>query len=337
MADKAHKWTDKKLSKMEYRLFNIYKQAESEIRAEWDKYMDGLNKRLKSKNEALKEAIKSGDQAAIKAAREDLKNSIRWGTIMNQKYQDMVNVTVEKFTHINEIALAYINGEIPSVYVQNYNAVGQGIQSIVKGYNFTLVNEETVRQLTVLNTTLMLPPRKINVPKDKRWNKKQLNSAVLQGILQGEDIPTISKRIQKVTNSNYKSSVRTARTMVTAAENRGRLASQERAEENGIVSQKIWLATADARTRDSHLHMDKEKRNPNQPFSNGLMYPSDHAGRPEEVYNCRCRMDTFVVGFRKDNGDIEYINRPLEPESLHDKQIRAEKERRAEIKARKAE
>jgi len=62
---------------------------------------------------------------------------------------------------------------------------------------------------------------------------------------------------------------------------------------------KSWVATADIRTRISHLraHM-RYKANPipiNEPFEVGgakLMYPCDPAGPPEETINCRCRQVT---------------------------------------------
>ena len=327
MADKARKWTDKKLTRIERQLTLIYQQAEKEIRADWDNFMKGLNARLAVKQQALQAAIKSGDKAAIKKAKDNLQKSIRWGTLMNKKYKDMVDKTAENLTNVNKIALAYVNGELPSIYVHNYNGISSDIKQVIKGYDWTAVNEETVRQLTVLNKTLMLPDAKINVTKDKRWNVKKINNAVLQGILQGEDIPTIAKRIQNVTNSNRKAAITNARTMVTAAENRGRLAAQERAEQSGIVLQKEWIATADSRTRESHLALDGQTRETNKAFSNGLLYPGDYGGAAAEVYNCRCSMTTKVIGFRKADGHIDYVDRP-ESEDLHDRQIRQERQER---------
>ena len=64
---------------------------------------------------------------------------------------------------------------------------------------------------------------------------------------------------------------------------------------------KGWLATADSRTRRTHLqaHMQYQA-NPipvDEPFVVGgseLMYPGDPAGRPEDTINCRCRSYTVV-------------------------------------------
>ena len=53
---------------------------------------------------------------------------------------------------------------------------------------------------------------------------------------------------------------------------------------------KQWDATLDKRTRDSHAQVDGEIRELDEKFSNGLMYPGDPNGRPEEVINCRCAL-----------------------------------------------
>ena len=64
---------------------------------------------------------------------------------------------------------------------------------------------------------------------------------------------------------------------------------------------KRWIATADNRTRPSHLaaHM-RYGENPipiEEPFIVGgaeLRYPCDPLGPPEESVNCRCRMASIV-------------------------------------------
>ena len=57
------------------------------------------------------------------------------------------------------------------------------------------------------------------------------------------------------------------------------------------------------------------------------MYPGDPSGEPEEVYNCRCSIRTHIIGFKKEDGSISYINYTRD-ETLHDKQIKEEEQRR---------
>lgn len=70
------------------------------------------------------------------------------------------------------------------------------------------------------------------------------------------------------------------------------MAQQAAAVASGVVETKTWSNSADDRVRDLHLPppdgVDGETQPLDKPFSNGLMFPSDPNGPPEEVINCRC-------------------------------------------------
>lgn len=51
---------------------------------------------------------------------------------------------------------------------------------------------------------------------------------------------------------------------------------------------KVWVTVGDGKVRPSHASIDGEERRINEPFSNGLQYPSDPAGSAEDTINCRC-------------------------------------------------
>lgn len=172
--------------------------------------------------------------------------------------------------------------------------------------SFTLLDAHTVERLQ-RDGDIKLPRKKVDIPKDERWNTKQMSSKLLQGILAGDAIPTIASSLMQVIGNNAAAAVRNARTMVTGAENVGRLDSYEDLAEKGVVQKKVWIATADDRTRESHLLLDGEEVDIDKPFSNGLMYPADPSGDPAEVYNCRCSMRDHIVGFRRADGSISYV------------------------------
>jgi len=50
----------------------------------------------------------------------------------------------------------------------------------------------------------------------------------------------------------------------------------------------MWLSTRDDRTRDEHIGIDGETVDLGVRYSNGMLYPGDPAGGPENVINCRC-------------------------------------------------
>jgi SPP1 gp7 family putative phage head morphogenesis protein len=164
------------------------------------------------------------------------------------------------------------------------------------------------------------------------WNKKQINSSVLQGVLQGESIDKMAKRLLPIVGNNEKAAIRTARTMVTGAENRGRQDRYDEYEEAGVVMNKVWIATPDNRVRDWHLSLDGQEVPTDGYFVDGLgqelEYPGDPYAPPNTVYNCRCSMRSHILGMRQSDGSFRGIGAFKSPESLHDKQISEERERR---------
>ena len=169
--------------------------------------------------------------------------------------------------------------------------------------SYTLYNREAVERLLRDDPDLLPAPR-VNIPKDMRWNKNQVNSSVLQGILQGEPMDKIARRMYNVCGMDAKAAIRNARTAVTGAENAGRLDSMKRAQAMGVQLQKLWLATRDQRTRDSHVLLDGEQVDLDEKFSNGCRYPGDPQGAPGEVYNCRCAMRSKVKGANPYSPDL---------------------------------
>ena len=288
MADKAHVLTDEKLEEMEKRLSAIYSRAEKEIQKTADEYFSKFAKQDEAKRKLL-------EQGKIT---EDEYKKWRKGKVMyGKRFTEMKEQCAKQLLNVNQTALAYVNGELPEVYAINYNALAGSVDG-VGGYSFTLVDADTVRNLAVTDTSL-LPYKGLDPSKDIPWNMKKINAETLQGILQGESMDKIAKRLRNVQEMNKTQAIRSARTIVTGAENKGRQDSYARAEADGIILQKEWLATNDGRTRHSHAVLDGAIVDQDKKFDNGLMYPGDPNGRPEETWNCRCTLVAKVNGFKK--------------------------------------
>ena len=297
MADKSHIWTDEKLEEMEKHLFAIYSKASKEIGKEWKRYLKEAGKEIKDLQEQYDLAKKGGDKDEIRKAGKALGQAKRERTIMNKRFKDLSERTAIEISKVNETALAYINGDLPEIYVIGYNALADAVDG-VGGYAFNLLDANTVKNLALADESL-LPYKKLDPAKDIPWNMKKINAEVLQGILQGESMDKIANRIERVQQMNANASIRTARTIVTGAENKGRQDSYARAESDGIILQKEWLAANDNRTRHSHVLLDGDIVDQDKEFDNGLMFPGDPNGEPSEVYNCRCSMTAVVKGFKK--------------------------------------
>lgn len=288
MADKSHILTDQKLEEMEKRLSAIYSRAEKEIQKTADEYFA----RFAKQDEAKRKLLEQG-----KITEEEYTKWRKGKVMYGKRFTEMKEQCAKQLLNVNQTAVAYINGELPEVYAINYNALAGSVDG-VGGYSFTLVDADTVRNLAVTDTSL-LPYKELDPAKDIPWNMKKINAETLQGILQGESMDKIAKRLRNVQEMNRTQAIRSARTIVTGAENKGRQDSYARAEADGIILQKEWVSTNDGRTRHSHARLDGAVVDQDKKFNNGLMYPGDPSGRPEEVWNCRCTVAAVVKDFKK--------------------------------------
>ena len=317
MPDSARQWTDKQLAEMIAHLHKVYTDAQSELTSKWNSYMANGQNRLQNLYADYVSAPADRKSEALLR----YQNAVQSYTLRNKWYQDMVTETSYRLTHVNEIAIKYINGEMPGLYATNFNFLDPQLQNV--GVSWTIRDENMVRNLFMDS----IPQKTLDKAKDMAWNTRQINSSVLQGVLQGESIPQIAKRLLPIVNNNETAAVRTARTMVTGAENRGRQDRYEEYESQGVEMNKVWLATPDGRTRDWHLSMDGQEVPVDDVFIDGhgneLEYPGDDGAEPETVYNCRCSMRSHLISFRGVKFDA-YDHSG----SLHDKQIKAERKER---------
>ena len=298
MADKAHRLTDEKLEEMEKRLSAIYSRAEKEIQKTADEYFSKFARQDEAKRKLL-------EQGKIT---EDEYTKWRKGKVMyGKRFTEMKEQCAKQLFNVNKTAIAYVNGELPEVYALNYNALESAVDG-VGGYSFTLVDADTVRNLAVTDTSL-LPYKEIDPAKDIPWNMKKINAETLQGILQGESMDKIAKRMMNVQEMNKTQAIRSARTIVTGAECKGRQDSYQRAKDDGIILRKYWLATYDKRARDWHKDAGndytEEKAIDIDDFfivdGEKMLHPGDamHGASGHNLYNCRCSIASKVIGFKK--------------------------------------
>lgn len=292
MAEKAHDATDEILAGMESRLSAIYDQAHKEIEAKAAEYFEQF-KKLDAQKRKLVDAGKLSEEEYKKWRRNKIMYGKHWTNLKAQ--------LAEEYANVNRTAFAYINGKLPEVYALNYNDIGAELDDKVKGYSFELMDAQTVKNLATKDETL-LPYKYLNGVKDVRWNTQKVNAAVLQGILHGESIPNLAKRLQGVTDMNKVSAIRNARTTITSAECKGRQDSYEKATKDGIKLKREWIAAIDGRTRHAHRLLDGQLADVDKPFKSELgdiMYPGDPEADPSNVYNCRCTIAAKVIGFNK--------------------------------------
>ena len=287
--DLAHRRTERKLAALERKIARVYREASSEMKEKIEKYFNSF---------AQKDAEKL---AALDAGEITKKQYQQWRLsqmLRGERYTALRDALAERMTKANQVAVAYINDTTPGIYSLNRNYAAYTIEKVGGNVGFTLYDEQTVKRLIQKRPSLMpYHPKKKAIARgiDLSWGKKQIRAQITSSILQGESIPDIAKHLmERIPEMNKASAIRTARTAVTSAQNGGRLASYEKADQMGIKVRKRWIATKDGRTRRDHQRMDGETVNWNEDFSNGLRYPGDPRGKPSETYNCRCSLRTEV-------------------------------------------
>lgn len=116
------------------------------------------------------------------------------------------------------------------------------------------------------------------------------------GVLEGESIAQLRDRILGTFDGLAKWRAELiARTEVVGGCN---AASNVVARETGVVTGRTWLATKDARTRDTHRELDGVRVGLDEPYPNGCRFPGDPDGPAAETINCRCveLYDTDTMG-----------------------------------------
>lgn len=294
--DIAYEETEALLYELQLEIEREYRQAAEKMQEKLIDYQRRFGVKQKIKLKELRE-----DKITPKEYSDWYKGQV----LIGQRWIDMRDQLATDMTHSNEIAMSIIGGYLPEVYAINHNYATFDIEKQSRiNTSYTLYNRYTVERL-IKDKPNLLPRPGVRVTKDMLYNKQILTSCLLQSILQGEDIYQLAKRLRpevaaKATAEYFGvhtaealehkldvAAMRTARTMITSSQNGGRYQAYKRAEKMGIeFDYKTWVATLDSRTRDSHARLHGEERPMDEEFSNGLMYPGDENGEPEEVYNC---------------------------------------------------
>lgn len=298
--DQGHKQTDDMLKDLEKRIQKVYGQAARETQQKVTQYYSGYADRYNKKVADLNDG---------KITKDEFQSWCRSNMLTGQRWQELKDTLSQDMANADKLAMSMVNGHLPEVYALNHNyGTYEAEKGAMVNTSYSLYDRQTVERL-IRDDPKLIPHPKLDRNKDIRWNKNKFNEGITQGILQGESLRDIAKRVALGTaNSDYKAAVRNARTATTGAENAGRIDSYERAEKMGIKVKKVWMATLDNHTRDSHALLDGEAVDYDQPFSNGLMFPADPDGNdPAEIWNCRCTLIADVDG-SVDMSDLSWRN-----------------------------
>ena len=312
--DEGHEETEAVLRDLEKRISKEYSQAEKEIQSKLDDYM----KRFKTKDRIKRQAVEDG-----KITDSDYRKWLTGQIAMGKRWEEMKDTIATDLTNASKIAKSITAGYMPDVYAINHNYGTFQVESDGKvDTSYTLYNRDTAERMFKETDFYKKPGKKIqkaiNEGKQMAWDKKQIQSVMFQGIVQGESVGDIATRISKATcDSDRKAAIRNARTITTGIENVGRTDAYKRAEGMGVDVKQQWLATLDFRTRHEHRELDGQVVALGEKFEvegEQIEYPGDPSAADFLVYNCRCTLVPVVGGFERDSslrhdehlGDMSY-------------------------------
>ena len=290
MSDLGHEQTDKDLKKLESIISKEYGVAAKELENKMLKHYADFDRKDADMKKKLADGLITKTQY----------ENWRIGQVATGKrWEELRDSMTNTLVNADKAAAALIQGNNIKAYGDNMNYGTYEVEHGSKiNTGFSLYDVDTVKNL-LKEDPKIIPMPKVDIPKDELWNRQKLTSAVMQGILQGESMGGIANRLSSVANMDENAAIRNARTYTTAAENKGRLDSYERAEKLGIKTNKKWIATLDDRTRMEHRHLDNMVVAYNEDFETDgykISFPGDPSAEPEMIYNCRCTLVVDIPG-----------------------------------------
>lgn len=285
MSDPGTIAADKAQKDMERRFRAIYREAQEDI----IKKLDAHTKRLYALDEVKRAQVEAGTLSP-----ESYKAWLRGQVFIGNQWKDKVDSVATSLLYANQQANDMIEGKKRAVFGENATYQAYSLEHDAgMDLSFGIYDSATVTRL-IKEQPELLPRKVVNGVKDKAWNRTKIANAVTQGIIQGEGIAAIAKRIaRQVGSDNMEAMTRYARTAMTGAQNAGRIEMLHEARAMGINVKKKWLATLDKRTRDAHRNLDGQVQEIDKPFRSDfgdIDYPGDFHAHPANVYNCRCTL-----------------------------------------------
>lgn len=126
--------------------------------------------------------------------------------------------------------------------------------------------------------------------KDTKELSNKISGEISRGLATGQMFSEIARNIANWARIPKNNAMRIARTEAHRIQCTAAMNACENAKSKGADVVKQWDASLDNKTRKSHMKVDGEIRELDEPFSNGLMFPGDPSGKAKEVINCRCAL-----------------------------------------------
>ncbi|HBI2170513.1 TPA: hypothetical protein KZI03_000584 [Listeria monocytogenes] len=274
---------NKKQKEVELAKLQAEEKELKHLKAIYNKASDDIAKKLKISNGKINVLLKDFDEL------DDVQKSILQSQIYQRNFQLSLKKQIDGFlsdlqTDQYKSIDEYLKGCYETGFLGSmYDLHGQGIPLV-----FPIDQKQAA-------AAIKLDPKisknlYTKLGEDVGLLKKRIANNVSRGIATASEYKVIARNIAADSNVGFNRAMRIARTEGHGVQVQAAVDVQHKAKEKGADIVKQWDAALDKRTRESHRQVDGEIRELDEPFSNGMMHPSDPAGGAAEVVNCRCAL-----------------------------------------------
>lgn len=274
---------NKKQKEVELAKLKAEEKELKHLKAIYNKASDDIAKKLKISNGKINVLLKDFDEL------DDVQKSILQSQIYQRNFQLSLKKQIDGFlsdlqTDQYKSIDEYLKGCYETGFLGSmYDLHGQGIPLVMP------IDQKQAAAAIKLDPKIS-KNLYTKLGEDVGLLKKRIANNVSRGIATASEYKVIARNIAADSNVGFNRAMRIARTEGHGVQVQAAVDVQHKAKEKGADIVKQWDAALDKRTRDSHRQVDGEIRELDEPFSNGMMYPSDPAGGAAEVVNCRCAL-----------------------------------------------
>lgn len=164
--------------------------------------------------------------------------------------------------------------------------IREGISTVTTSFSLSFRNDQWLQRLKQLYNGLDVASRITNITETTRKKLQRLLTEYSQEeVLTRKVAAKLQRDMEGISAKRAKTIARTEATYVANE------AAKQAAEETGLELAKVWVATLDTRTRDTHRALHRKKIDASEKFIVGgvrMDKPGDPAGGAGNCINCRC-------------------------------------------------
>jgi len=273
-----------------------------------------LKKNEKLRDKIIKKHLRQKEDKLLRAYKRSLTNIRREIMLYYEKYQIEGMLPTGRIHRMRatkalarniEKEIAILQGKevkiidkgINEVYKHSYYRTGHALETTIGGdLGFDIVNPKIVDAVVADKMSLIKWP---DASKDNaKLLIKRIKGIVEQGIIQGTPLQEVSRQVKEQMGIGASKSIRIIRTETGRCQNEGTIKGYDEAQAEGVEIVRVWLASLDDRTRDTHRSMDKQEADPKTnlfTLPGGAVTRGPHlSGIAAEDINCRCAVTAQI-------------------------------------------